>query len=456
MSIFKSRKNMFKSKRARIRAFSYLFTAFIVALVFGTYGYILSYRIRTELEYSYQRNLSDLGQYVNNIDTSLVKTTYAGTPLQTVGLSTKIFRDSANAKSSMSQLPFSDTRLDNTNKFLSQVGDYAYTISQSVLANKSITDEQRQNLIQLSDYAKKLSSDISDILTDIQSGRLRIGEVQDVVAKNIKNNPNASELDSFQKIENSFTNYPTLIYDGPYSDHISKLNPEYLKDRIDITENDAKVIAAKFLNIPQSKLSFSGQGQGTITSYNYSYNDIYIEISKKGGQVIMYLDGRKMEAPKYDQTTAIKKAEDFLKNLGMTSMKESYFLNANGVVTVNFAYVQNNVICYTDLIKVNVALDKGNVISYEATGFLMNHKTRTIPAPTLTVAQAQSNVSKFLKINSNRLVIIPDEAKNEKYCYEFNCTGEKGEPLLVYINATNGVEEQILLLLSTPGGTLTM
>lgn len=456
MSIFKSKKNMFKSKRARIRAFSYLFTTFIVALIFGTYGYILSYRIRTDLEYSYQRNLSDLGQYVNSIDTSLIKTTYAGTPLQTVGLSTKIFRDSANAKSSMSQLPFNDTRLDNTNKFLSQVGDYAYTLSQSVLSNKEVTNEQRQTLINLSDYAKKLSADISDILYDIQSGRLRIGEVHNAISKGIKNNKNSSELDSFKKIEDSFTNYPTLIYDGPYSDHISKLTPEFLKNKSDISQTDAQKIAAKFMNVPISNCTFSGQGQGTITSYNYSSEEKYIEISKKDGQVVMFLNGRKLGSATIDQQTAVKKAEEFLSSIGMTSMKESYYLNANGVVTVNFAYIQNNVICYTDLIKISIALDKGDVINYEATGFLMNNRPRTIPAPAQTVSQAEKNVSKFLKINSNRLVIIPDEAKNEKYCYEFNCTGEKGEKLLVYINATNGAEEQILLLLNTPGGTLTM
>ena len=174
------------------------------------------------------------------------------------------------------------------------------------------------------------------------------------------------------------------------------------------------------MDVSTSKLSFSGQGQGTIVSYNYSYGDKYIEISKKGGQVIMYIDGRQMGAAKLDQATAVKKAEDFLKGVGMTSMAESYFLNANGVMTVNFAYAQNNVICYTDLVKVSVALDNGEVVSYDTTGFLMNHKTRTIPAPTLTATQAQKNISKFLKVNSIRLVIIPDEANNEKYCYEFN------------------------------------
>ena len=40
-------------------------------------------------------------------------------------------------------------------------------------------------------------------------------------------------------------------------------------------------------------------------------------------------------------------------------MKETYFLKQEGVMTINYAYSQEGVIAYPDLIKVKVALDNG-------------------------------------------------------------------------------------------------
>ena len=43
---------------------------------------------------------------------------------------------------------------------------------------------------------------------------------------------------------------------------------------------------------------------------------------------------------------------------------------------INYAYVQNNVVIYSDLIKVKIALDNGEVLGIESTGYLNNHTTR--------------------------------------------------------------------------------
>ena len=50
--------------------------------------------------------------------------------------------------------------------------------------------------------------------------------------------------------------------------------------------------------------------------------------------------------------------------------------------------------------------------------------------------------------------MIPTDGKDEKHCYEFECTGVDGEELLVYVNVSNLEEEKILLLLRSDGGTL--
>ena len=60
-----------------------------------------------------------------------------------------------------------------------------------------------------------------------------------------------------------------------------------------------------------------------------------------------------------------------------------------------------------------------------------------------------------LNILSERLAIIPTKWKTEVKCYEFKGTvGEK--EFIVYINANTGVEEDILVILETEGGILTI
>ena len=56
---------------------------------------------------------------------------------------------------------------------------------------------------------------------------------------------------------------------------------------------------------------------------------------------------------------------------------------------------------------------------------------------------------------SENMAIIPTEWKTEIFCYEFKGKIEDKE-FLVYINVETGKEEDILVILDTPGGTLTV
>ena len=136
-------------------------------------------------------------------------------------------------------------------------------------------------------------------------------------------------------------------------------------------------------------------------------------------------------------------------------MQESYYEKANGIATINFAYTQSNIICYSDLIKVKVALDNGEIVGFESHGYLMNHKHRTLPTPTLTAQQAKERVNRHLSIDTVQLTLIPKDSNREVLCFE--CKGNyNGHNFLIYINAENGREEQILMLIESEDGILTI
>ena len=81
-----------------------------------------------------------------------------------------------------------------------------------------------------------------------------------------------------------------------------------------------------------------------ITSYNFSVktnseDNVSIAISKKGGHIVYSNCNRDITEEKLSYDEANQKAKDFLNKEGFTSMKETYYLNENGIVTINYAYL---------------------------------------------------------------------------------------------------------------------
>ena len=125
------------------------------------------------------------------------------------------------------------------------------------------------------------------------------------------------------------------------------------------------------------------------------------------------------------------------------------------MVIINYAAIQDDIMLYPDLIKVKVALDNGEVCSVESQGYIFNHRKRENITPSITEDEARNVVSNRVKIMESSLAIIPTESQNEVLCYEFKGKVNDKE-FLVYINADTGKEEDILVILDTPNGNLTM
>ena len=135
-------------------------------------------------------------------------------------------------------------------------------------------------------------------------------------------------------------------------------------------------------------------------------------------------------------------------------MQETYYLKENGFITVNYAYKQNNVVIYPDLIKVKIALDNGEIIGLESTGYLNNHYERNISKNLISIEDAKKQLTNNIEIKSEGLAIIPTEWNTEILCYEFKGKVEDID-FIAYINAETGEEEDILIITNTPNGTLT-
>ncbi|MCR4925271.1 MAG: germination protein YpeB [Clostridiales bacterium] len=445
------------SKRNRIRLASFIISGFVALLALAGINIHTSNLYKREINLENQRALTQLSAYMDNIDMTLTKGLYSGTPEKLSEVSSSLWRETTCAKSSLSEIDLSDIQMEKTYKFLSQVSDYALFLSKKSIKGEEMTDEEYNNLVELESFAASLSEQISSIVGYLNDGALDFPQVSKALA-NVDDigSLNLNLSSAMNDTEQTLTDYPTLIYDGPFSDHLSQLMPKMTLSAQPISQNQALNNAADFLCLDATSLSFKGETGGNMPCYNFSDGKkINISVTKDGGFVVYTLNSRYAGEAVLSIDEATKKALSFLAEKGITDMVRSYYAINDGIATINFAYKQDEVICYPDLIKVSVALDNGDILSFDAINYLMNHCRRNIVAPKLTIEQAKNSVSKNLSIKSTKLAIIPTDSADEKYCYEFLCQAKNSNDVLVYINAQTGAEEEILLLLYSDNGVFT-
>ena len=412
-------------------------------------------------ENSYNMAFYSLVDYVENVETYLAKSLISSTPEHGAETLTNVWREANLAQSYLARLPIESQKLENTEKFLNQVSDYSYSLSRKNIYNESLSDEDLKNLKDLHNYSVELENTLNQLSEDINSGRIKWNELSNKGTVAFAQQVSTQTNDSFSNLEENFHEYSGLIYDGAFSEHITSSEKKGLTGN-DIDEETAKQKVSEFVgqeNIKEiQSLGFSENA--TIPEYNFSVktnleNDITISVSKKGGHIIYMNSNRTVNSEIISQEEANEKGKQFLNTKGFPDMKETYYLKQEGVVTINYAYLQNGVIMYPDLIKVKVALDNGEVLGIETSGYLNNHEQRNLPEVKISKEEAKKTLNKELQIESEGFAVIPTEWKSEIYCYEFKGKVDDKE-FLVYINCENGREEDILVIKDTPNGTLTM
>ena len=91
---------------------------------------------------------------------------------------------------------------------------------------------------------------------------------------------------------------------------------------------------------------------------------------------------------RYTAEELLDTARAFLIEKGFGPMEMSYYSRFDGILTVNYAAVQDGVTLYPDLVKVQVSMRDGTVIGLEAGNYLRNHVERALEAPALTEEEA--------------------------------------------------------------------
>lgn len=441
------------TKRGYIRSASFAFAFLLIITVFGISNYVYAREYKQKLENNYRQSLLELDESLGSIETNLTKSVYSNSGTMLYELSRDLYSECTTAKKALSRLPISQMNLQNTYKFLSQSADYASYLGNKLSSGEEISEEEAKNLSTLLNYSKKFSSAVSQMVSQCNNG----AKITDRKVKNTQSNLSIAGISNdFTQSEETFKDYPTLLYDGPFADAV--LNKEALvtKNEQYVTMEQAKEKASQILGVNADKLTYSGEEASKIPCYVFNYGHSTIAITKQGCRICYLLYGGKVNEQKITSEIAIGQAQNFLDENGYTGMANSYYSISNNICLINFSYSDMGIMFYPDLIKVGVNMSNGKVVTLECAGYLTNHYTRTDTVPGIDYNTALKKISPSLEAIDGRLCVIPKEDGTEKLCFEIHCKSKKtGDEVLVYINAKDGEEEDIMLLLYSDNGTLT-
>lgn len=416
-----------------------LLVTLIIAIGVNTYNKEKEYKMASENVYN--MSFYELVNSVDEIETYLAKAGITSTSEHAVKTLSHIWNKANLAVVYLGQIPIKTEGLSNSEKFLNQLSDYSYSLSMKAAGGENLSDEDLKHIEELHEYSVDLRNTLRQLESEINDGTLDWGEVVGEGSNAFAQQVSSDLSGSFGNIETTFDEYTGLIYDGAFSEHMVSAEKKGLTgDEID--EGKAREIAKRFTGAADENTQNKGFSEnGNIPSYNFEIkmeNDgkKSIGISKKGGHVVYMNYYREVKENKITPEQAIDAGKSFLEKNGYKNMKETYYMMQSGNIVVNYAYTQDDATIYSDLIKLKIALDNGEILGVEAAGYLNCHDQRDISKNIITKEEAKKNLNVRIEIKSEGLAIIPTEYNTEILCWEFK--GKSGDnEFLVYINAEN-------------------
>ncbi|WP_429840949.1 germination protein YpeB [Brevibacillus sp. FIR094] len=434
-----------------------LFPIALVALIgAGVWGYQEHNEKNSVLikaENSYQRAFHDLTYHVDKLHDELGKSLVVNSRRQMTPILTNVWRLSYAAQADVGQLPLTLMAFSKTEEMLSRVADFSYRVAVRDLDKQPLSQSEYKTLKSLHTQAKDIQDELRKVQTLAMDKQLRWMDVETALASN-KSKEDNSIIDGFQTIEKKVQEYPDLDW-GVGIQSLDKKKQQRIKgiDGKAATKEEAEKNALAFLGLKpgDAKVEVNENGKGQeYSAYSVRVTPkghktgINLDVTKRGGKVVWMMNERGVGEEKLDMTQAEEKGRVFLRNHGFDNMQVSEIDSYDRNALFTFVPVQDGVRIYPDGVVVEIALDNGEVTALNSTEYLFNHKKRILSEPRLTKEEARKKVNPSVKVTDQRLALI--EGKNDgKEVLTWEMTGSfEGNSYMVYINAMNGDEEEVV------------
>ena len=437
----------------------------IVTGFFGIWGY-RNYQARQQLEHylgnKYREAFYQMIDNIEDMQVLLGKSLVSVSPYHNIISLNNIWSKAMDAQEHLTRLPLDTADVYRTATYLSQTGDYAHSLARKNAEGQVLTEEDRNQLGELRAQASHLIGELQQLEEEVIADNIDWQEIIRGTRELVQQEGTTGFRDGFHNIQQELNKHPTLIYDGPFSDHVARMEPRELTGE-EVTTALASEKAKELIDTAASEelnIIDSGRIQGRIEAFNFQIREnesrYSIDISKTGGYLLNLTGYREIDSKDITLEEAIDQAQEYVHSAGFDNMTATYGEIEDSTAFVTLVYQEDDIIYYPDMVKVQVALDNGQIISADALNYLINHHQRDITQPEITEGEIRSIFEeRFTEVESINLALIPQDGLQEALTYEVRVQ-HGSEKYLVYIDAVTGVEKEILQLIESDQGIFTL
>lgn len=415
-----------------------------------TFGWLNMNGMQADMAGIHTQSLYELNSVVDNLDTNLAKARVSNSSDEQVRLLSDIAIESEMAEVILERLPVDSQMTQSMTDFVNKMGDSAQTMLYAVARGDKLTDSQKASI----EYMYDCTLQMKQIINELTANTSEKDMIKAMKGKG------GLMYSSFDQLTNNPIETPKEIHDGPFSDSVKKVSAKNLEALEEIDATKAEELARNYFesyNLKDVRCTGEAIAQ-QLECYNLSLTtndgDMMAQLSKKGGKVVMFNSYKDCSAKNFSVERCIDIAQDFLGDLGFDNMKAVWTSENGTTCNLNFAYEQNGIIYYPDIIKVKVCEERGIVTGMEGISYVLNHTSRKSVKAAISKGEAQKKLNSAFEVETSRLAVIPHD-EQETLAYEFSGTFD-GNTYYIYVDAKTGVEIEVFTVIGTKQGRALM
>ena len=359
--------------------------------------------------------------------------------------------DSQTAAANLAILSYSGYDMSALVKFCNQVGDYSKYLVTKLTGGEELSEEDYNTLAKLYEATYSIGKKLNAVKDALMSGEKIVTGLDEF---------NSQFTEIADSLVDGSIKYPSLIYDGAFSDSLEERQPKALSgDDID-PEKQQDNIAKILCDYEIKSVKYTGESDNGFTAYVYDItledgSNVYLQLAKKGGSIVMWDKQFDSQQPTLSVEEGVVLAEQYMQKQGYENVKGVYACVTDSVLYVNICYVENDIVLYPDMIKIKVSLDDGKIIGFEGLNYIYNHTERSLETPSVTEGEVRNMNFGGLEVQSVRLALIPLDNGKESLTYEVYGKVDN-YAYYVFIDAMTGKAVEVLQVIDSDEGELLM
>lgn len=359
--------------------------------------------------------------------------------------------DSQTAAANLAILSYSGYDMSALVKFCNQVGDYSKYLVTKLTGGEELSEEDYNTLAKLYEATYSIGKKLNAVKDALMSGEKIVTGLDEF---------NSQFTEIADSLVDGSIKYPSLIYDGAFSDSLEERQPKALSGEDIDPEKQQDNIAKILCDYEIKSVKYTGESDNGFTAYVYDItledgSNVYLQLAKKGGSIVMWDKQFDSQQPTLSVEEGVVLAEQYMQKQGYENVKGVYACVSDSVLYVNICYVENDIVLYPDMIKIKVSLDDGKIIGFEGLNYIYNHTERSLETPSVTEGEVRNMNFGGLEVQSVRLALIPLDNGKESLTYEVYGKVDN-YAYYVFIDAMTGKAVEVLQVIDSDEGELLM